>query len=260
MKVVLFCGGLGTRLRESGGRNLPKPLVQIGYRPIIWHVMKYYAHFGHTDFILCLGHGAALIKEYFLTYNEWVSNNFTLSEGGTKIELETSDIGNWRIQFVDTGRRSNIGERLMAVQPYLEGEEMFLANYSDGLTDMHLPDQVEALKTSGKTATLLAVRPPQSFHVVKFNGDKVVKKIESVSESDVIINGGYFVFRKEIFDYMREGEELVLEPFSRLIEKQELLAYRYANYWCMDTFKEQAELTDLFEAGNPPWAVWENNK
>ena len=129
MKVVLFCGGLGMRLREYS-ESIPKPMVPVGYRPILWHVMKYYAHFGHKDFILCLGYRADVIKEYFLDYNECLSNDFTLSQGARKIELANSDIDSWRITFVDTGMQANIGQRLKAVQPYLEGEEAFLANYA----------------------------------------------------------------------------------------------------------------------------------
>src|ERR1700728_3624546 len=141
MKVVLFCGGLGLRIRDTD--DVPKPMVQIGYRPILWHVMKYYAHFGHKDFILCLGHRADVIKNYFLNYNECVSNDFVLSQGGKKVDLLNSDIDDWNITFVDTGTGSNIGERLKAVEKYLEGEEEFLANYSDGVTDLPLPAQIE---------------------------------------------------------------------------------------------------------------------
>ena len=128
MKVVLFCGGLGTRLREHTG-EIPKPMVKIGYRPILWHLMKYYAHFGHTDFVLCLGYKADVIKEFFLHYEEWISNDFTLSKGGKELTLENNDIENWSITFVDTGLHANIGERLVAVRKYVQDEEIFLANY-----------------------------------------------------------------------------------------------------------------------------------
>ena len=137
MKVVLFCGGLGTRLREYTG-EIPKPMVKIGYRPILWHLMKYYAHFGHKDFVLCLGYKADVIKEFFLHYEEWISNDFTLSKGGRELTLENNDIEDWNITFVDTGLHANIGERLVAVRKYVEDEEIFLANYSDGLTDLDL--------------------------------------------------------------------------------------------------------------------------
>ena len=255
MKVVLFCGGLGTRL---GGldADAPKPMVKIGYRPLLWYVMKYYAHFGHKDFILCLGYKVDLIKKYFLEYDESVSNNFTMSGCGTEIALESRDIDDWRITFVDTGLKSNVGQRLKAVEPYLAGEEMFLVNYSDGLTNLHLPSMIDRLRKSGKVASFLAVNPAQTFHVVSLEEDGVVDSILPVSETDITINGGYFVFRKEIFQYIKEGEELVEEPFRRLIEERKLIGHRHDGFWCMDTFKEHQILTDMHRQGNTPWELW----
>ena len=142
MKVVLFCGGAGMRLRGYS-EDVPKPMVTIGARPVLWHVMKYYAHFGHKDFILCLGYKASVIKNYFLEYEESVSNDFVFSQGGRKLEFMQRDIDDWNITFVDTGSRATIADRLRLVEPYLEGEEMFLANYSDGLTDFHLPKMIQ---------------------------------------------------------------------------------------------------------------------
>jgi glucose-1-phosphate cytidylyltransferase len=255
VKVVLFCGGLGTRLRESAG-EIPKPMVKIGYRPILWHVMKYYAHFGHKDFVLCLGYKADVIKEFFLKYEEWISNDFTLSHGGKRLSLMNSDIGDWNITFVDTGLHANIGQRLVAARKYVEGEERFLANYSDGLTDLHLPTMIEAFTASGKVASFMAVPPSQSFHLVDVGSDGDVTSIRPVSESDLLINGGFFAFRQEIFDYIEQGEELVLAPFARLMKERQLLGYRYDHFWCMDTFKEQQQLTDLYNAGGAPWEVW----
>jgi glucose-1-phosphate cytidylyltransferase len=255
MKVVLFCGGMGTRL---GGPtdDTPKPMVKIGYRPILWHVMKYYAHYGHKDFILCLGYKADTIKHYFLHYDETHSNNFTMTRGGRGIELESSDIDDWTITFVDTGLKANIGERLKAVQPYLEGEDVFLANYSDGLTNLHLPSMIQWFRQSGKLASFLAVKPSQSFSVVALRDDQSVEGIRYVRDSDILINGGYFVFRSDIFHYMKEGEELVHEPFHRLIEENQLVAYRHDGFWCMDTFKEHQQLSDMHREGNAPWEVW----
>lgn len=255
MKVVLFCGGLGTRLREFTG-EIPKPMVKIGYRPILWHLMKYYAHFGHTDFVLCLGYKADVIKHFFLNYEEWISNDFTMLKGGKELKLEQNDIEDWNITFVDTGLHANIGQRLAAVRKYVQDEEMFLANYSDGLTDMHLPAMIDRVRDSGKVASFLAVPPSQSFHLVELGGNGDVSSIRAVRETDVLINGGFFVLRQEIFDYMRPGEELVLAPFSRLIAENKLLGYRYDRFWCMDTFKEQQELTDLYNSGHAPWEVW----
>jgi glucose-1-phosphate cytidylyltransferase len=257
MKVVIFCGGMGTRLREYS-EHIPKPLVNIGYRPILWHVMKYYAHFGHKDFILCLGYKADMIKNYFLNYNEYVSNDFVLAKGGKDVSLIQSDIHDWRITFVDTGLKSNIGTRLKKVQRYLEGEEMFLANYSDGLTDMHLPTMIDTFTSSSKTAAMVCPVPSQSFHVVDVGEDRQVKKIQYVRDAGIVINGGFFIFKQQIFDYIREGEELVIEPFQRLIDEGQLLGYRYDRYWAMDTFKEQQELSDMDSQGTAPWEVWKN--
>src|SRR5512146_1143145 len=148
MKVVLFCGGLGLRIRDA--ENVPKPMVEIGYRPILWHVMKYYAHFGHKDFILCLGYRGDVIKKYFLNYDECVSNDFILTQGGRTLELLNSDIQDWKITFADTGTHSNIGQRLKAVSKYLDGEQEFLANYSDGLTDLPLLEQIEDFRRNDK--------------------------------------------------------------------------------------------------------------
>jgi glucose-1-phosphate cytidylyltransferase len=258
MKVVLFCGGLGTRLGEFTG-EIPKPLVKIGYRPILWHVMKYYAHFGHKDFILCLGYMGDKIKEYFLQYNEYISNDFTMSNGGRDLHLEKSDIDDWNITFVDTGLRSNIGQRLKAVERYLSGEEVFLANYSDGLTNTPLPDLIDYFITSGKIASFLCVKPSQSFSIVKRDATGYVKSIEYVRNTDIMINGGFFVFRRELFDYIKPGEELVEQPFQRLIQDKQLIGYECEHFWaCMDTFKEHQELTDIYNRGCAPWAVWKS--
>ena len=259
MKVVLFCGGLGTRLRDLSG-EIPKPMVKIGYRPILWHVMKYYAHFGHKEFILCLGYKADVIKNYFLNYNEYISDDFTMSNGGKKLILKQSDIADWTITFIDTGLRSNIGQRLKAAETYLEGEEMFLANYADGLTNLYLPDMIDYFIKSKKTGCFICVKPTQTFHVVTMKDGNIIEKVEHIRDTDAIINGGYFIFRKEIFKYIKDGEELVVEPFQRLVKEHQLIGYRYDKFWqCMDTFKEQQELTDMFNEGNAPWEVWKNS-
>jgi len=260
MKVVLFCGGLGTRLRDMASA-LPKPMVNIGYRPILWHIMKYYAHYGHKDFILCLGYKADVIKQFFLNYDQCLSSDFTLSNGNKQVHLKESDISDWKVTFVDTGLSSNIGQRLKAVEKYLANEEYFLANYADALTDLHLPDEIERLKQSDKIACFVCVKPSQSFSVVSVGKEGSVDQIDFVRDTDLLINGGYFVLRKDIFQYIKEGEELVAEPFHRLMRENRLLGYRYDKFWyCMDTFKEQQELNDMFERGNAPWEVWKNGK
>lgn len=256
MKVVLFCGGQGMRLREFSD-TIPKPMVNIGYRPVLWHVMKYYAHYGHKDFILCLGHRGDVIKNYFLEYDECLSNDFVLSNGAKDVKLLQSDIHDWNISFVDTGLHANIGQRLMAVRKHLEGEEVFLANYSDGLTDMPLEPYLDQFHRQRKIASFLCVKPAQSFHAVTVGQDSLVSDIQAARDMDLWVNGGYFAFRREIFDYMKPGEELVVEPFRRLVAKQQLLAYRYDGFFgCMDTFKEKQQLDDMHSRGDTPWEVW----
>jgi glucose-1-phosphate cytidylyltransferase len=256
MKVVLFCGGLGMRMREYSD-SIPKPMVNIGYRPILWHIMKYYAHYGHKDFILCLGHRADFIKSYFLNYNECVSNDFVLSRGGKDLQLYSSDIDDWRVTFVDTGMNANIGQRLKAVEKYLEGEDVFLANYSDGLTDLPINDQIERLEKDRKVASFLCVKPNLSSHFVTLDSNGIVRAIKDINQSDIRINGGYFVFRKEIFQFMREGEELLHEPFQRLVQQRQLIAYKYDGFWAaMDTFKDKQMLDDIYDHGHAPWQVW----
>ena len=256
MKVVLFCGGLGTRMREYS-ETIPKAMVDIGHRPIIWHLMKYYASYGHKDFILCLGYKSDYIKNYFLNYNECLSNDFVLSNGGRDVKLFNSDISDWTITFADTGLNSNIGQRLKAVQKYLVGEEMIMANYSNGLCDLYLPDYVEHFERSHKVASFLSVKLSQSFHIVNIGKENNVTGIQAVNQSDMWVNGGFFVFKQEIFDYIHEGEELVHEPFGRLIAQNQLLTYQHRGFWaCMDTFKEKQMFDDFHRSGNMPWAVW----
>lgn len=255
MKVVLFCGGFGMRLREYS-ENIPKPMVNIGYRPILWHVMKYYAHFGHKEFILCLGYKGDMIKNYFLSYDECLSNNFILEQGGKEPKLLNRDIHDWRITFVDTGLNSNIGQRLKAIEEYLEGDEIFLANYTDGVTDLPLSEYISHFLKRKKVASFLSVKPGQSFHVVTMKDD-VVDQIQHLRKSGIWMNGGFFILRREIFKYIKDGEDLVDAPFRRLIKDGQLISYKYDGFWAaMDTFKEKQYLEELFEKGSPPWQLW----
>lgn len=248
------------RLREYS-EAVPKPMVPIGYRPVLWHVMKYYAHYGHKDFILCLGYKADIIKKYFLEYNEYVTNDFVLSKGGKNVRLLASDIHDWNITFVDTGLTSNVGQRLKAVQKHLKGEEMFLANYSDGLSDLPLPSMIESFQRSKSIACFAGVKPRATFHLITSDASGVVRSINHVGKSGSRINGGFMVLRKQIFNYLRDGEELVEEPFRRLITEGKLMTYLHDGYWaCMDTFKEKQDLDDAFGQGKAPWAVWLKQK
>jgi glucose-1-phosphate cytidylyltransferase len=186
-----------------------------------------------------------------------VSNDFVLSRGGKNLELLNSDIDDWNITFVDTGLTSNIGERLKAVQRKLEGEEMFLANYTDGLSDVALPAVIESFKNSENVACFVSVKPRASFHLITTQSAGVVTSIEHIGKSGARMNGGFMVLRQEIFSYMNDGEELAEEPFRRLIKAGRLMAYPHDGYWaCMDTFKEKQDLEDVFARGSAPWAVW----
>jgi glucose-1-phosphate cytidylyltransferase len=256
MKVVIFCGGYGTRLREHSD-TIPKPLVNVGYRPILWHLMKYYAHYGHNEFILCLGYRGDMIKEFFLNYSPYVSEDVMIDRGGELTPAE-SDIADWRIHLVDTGMTTNIGGRLMAVRDYIGDDEMFLASYGDQLSDLPLDEHIDKFLESGAVAGFVAVHPTQqSYHTVRVGNRGLVTEIVPMTDSGLWVNGGYMVLRKEIFDYMRPGDELVEEPFQRLIAEQKLAAFEYRGFWHpMDTFKDKMMFDQMNERGEKPWEVW----
>ena len=233
-------------------QTIPKPLIRVGPRPILWHIMKWYASWGHTDFILCLGYQAESIKEYFLNYKEALANDFVLRNG--HVDLLASDTDDWQITFVDTGSHTTLADRLRLVRKHLVDEETFLVTYGDGLTDAPLDDMVDVLVGSGKVGLFVAVRPPVEYHVIEADADGVVRSVERLADADVWINGGYFVFRQGIFDVINPGEDLVNEPFARLIERGDLLAYRYEGFWeAMDTIKDKQKLDALHESGSAPW-------
>jgi len=258
MKVVLFCGGLGMRMRE-GAASAPKPMNMIGDRPLLWHVMRYYAHFGHTDFVLCLGYGAAAVKDYFIHYNETESNDFTLVAGGRDIKMHSTDITDWNISFIDTGLHSSIGERLMKVRHLVQDEELFLANYADTLTDAPLDQLVERFRRAPDAAvSMLAVPPVSTHHVLEVGDGGEVTGVRAVTDLMQWENGGYFVMRPGIFDELREGEDMVPHAFSRLIPQRRLFAQRYNGFWrAADTFKDRAELENMFHRGQCPWMLWD---
>ena len=253
MKVVLFAGGLGTRIRDYS-EAVPKPMIPIGQRPILWHVMNYYMQYGHKDFVVCMGYKANIVKEFFVNFQPHVFSDCTVSKSGPNIDVSSQMNDDWRVTLVDTGIWRNIGERLMAVRDHVANEEIFLANYSDGLTDLDLDAMLDWFKKSGKVGAFLAVRPPLTYHLIDFDKAGEVKQLRSSATSDIWINGGYFIFRREIFDYIMPGEELVLQPFVRLIERNLLGAYRFEGFWrSMDTLRDRQTLEDLVEQGKCPW-------
>jgi glucose-1-phosphate cytidylyltransferase len=254
MKVVLFCGGYGMRMR-SGDSDLPKPMTTVGPRPLIWHVMRYYAHFGHKDFVLCLGYGAQHIKDYFLNYAETASNDFVLRGG--KVELLSSDIKNWSITFVNTGLDSPIGERLRRVRHLVEDDEMFLANYADVLTDLPLNDMIDHFKASDAIGSLVAVPPQSAFHCVDIGEGNHVTAINTLPELQLWENGGYFALRPEVFDYLPENGDLIGDACISLAREGRLLAYPYRGFWHpADTVKERTALEASYRAGKASWMVW----
>lgn len=256
MKVVLFCGGYGMRMRNASTDEIPKPMQMVGPRPLLWHIMKYYAHFGHKEFILCLGYGAEKIKEFFLGYHEEQSNDFILRGG--QVELLRSDISDWTITFVDTGRDSPIGERLRRVRHYVDADQHFLANYADVLTDAPLDTMIERFHQSGAAASMLIVPPQSSFHCVDVSEGGEVKGIVPISEFPIWENGGYFVLSQEIFEHIPPGGDLVADGCGTLAGEGKVFGYRYDGFWKpADTFKERAELDDNYARGIHPWTVWE---
>src|SRR5580698_8797505 len=261
MKVVLFCGGLGMRMRD-GTSNAPKPMAMVGERPLLWHVMRYYAHYGYNDFVLCLGYGASAVKDFFLSYDETRSNDFVLENGAREVKLLRTDISQWRITFVDTGLNSPIGERLRRVRRFVEDEPMFLANYADVLTNAPLPEMVTRFEASNAVVSLLAVPPQSSHHVVDIGDDGLITQVTPMQDLRQWENGGYFLLRPEIFDSLNEGEDLVEDAIMRrLVPQSKVLAYPYKGYWSpADTVKERAQLDEMYHRGHCPWMIWDADR
>ncbi len=261
MKVVLFCGGLGLRMRSVDDPR-PKPMMTIGDRPVLWHIMRYYAHFRHQEFILCLGYGAQSVKDYFLNYHETTSNDFVLTDGGTNVDLMSHDISNWRITFVDTGINTQIGERLRRVRKYLGDDEIFLAHYGDVLTDAPMNDIIDKFAATDAVGSLLAIRPPASFHVVELEeGSDHILGFQSAETLPFRVNGGFFVLRQGIFDYIGEGEDLVADGCEKAARDGKMLAVPFDGFWApMDTLKERTYLETLYAEGRMPWALWRSDR
>jgi glucose-1-phosphate cytidylyltransferase len=238
VKVVIFCGGLGVRMGEESTR-IPKPMIPIGNRPILWHIMAYYAAWGHREFILCLGHKGAVIKDYF-----------------ERSGALTDDAMDWEITFADTGIESTIAERLKAVEDLLGDDESFLATYGDGLTDAPLNEVIARFEATGKMVQILSVRPNMSLHTVTARPDGTVTDLVDINASDIRINGGFFVCRRELLDWIEPGDELVVETFGRLMARGEVVAYRYDGFFePMDTMKDRQRLEALHATGSAPWSV-----
>jgi glucose-1-phosphate cytidylyltransferase len=256
VKVVLFCGGYGMRMRD-GVSDLPKPMHPVGPRPLIWHVMRYYAHFGHTDFVLCLGYGAHHIKDFFLTYSETASNDFVMRGG--HVELLGSDIQDWTITFVHTGLDSPIGERLRRVRHLVENEDMFLANYADVLTDAPLNAMIDRFRSSTAIGGLLAVPPQSAFHCVNLGEGDGIDSIMMLQDMPLWENGGYLMFLPEVFEHIDEDCDLIADVCAPLAKQGQMMAYRYRGFWQpADTVKERTALEAAYQSGTRPWMLWDD--
>jgi glucose-1-phosphate cytidylyltransferase len=257
MKVVILCGGMGTRLREETEVK-PKPMVEIGGMPILWHIMKTYSHYGFKEFILCLGYKGSVIKEYFYNY-EMLSNDFTieLETNNIKIHPRHSEHG-WKITLVDTGINTMTGARVKRIEKHIE-EEMFMLTYGDGVSDINIQELLEYHKSHGKIGTVTGVSPPSRYGELLIHQDKVLSFSEKPTSGDNSINGGYFVYNKKIFDYLKDEENCVLErePLEMLVKDKELQVYQHAGFWqCMDTYRDYKYLNEIWKTSNPPWKVW----
>jgi len=257
MKVVILAGGFGTRLSEETDIK-PKPMVEIGGYPIIWHIMKLYSAYGYNDFIVCLGYKGYLIKEYFANYFLHMSDvTFNLKTG--EIILQSSNSEDWQVTLVDTGLDTMTGGRIKRIKNYI-GNSAFLLTYGDGVSDVNIKSLVKYHKKNHKYATLIAVRPPGKFgSLILGNLSRVRQFVEKPAGDGSWINGGFFVLEPTIFDYI-QGDNTFWEkePLEKLAKDSQLTAYKHFGFWrCMDTLRDKRELEELWRSGNPPWKVWE---
>ena len=259
MKAVILAGGLGTRISEETDR-LPKPMVDIGGKPILWHIMKGYAHHGIKDFVICLGYKGNVIKEYFTNYSRYMSDLTVNLKNGT-ITVHQNQAEDWNITLVDTGIDTMTGGRLKRVKKYL-GNETFFLTYGDGVSDIDIKKLLAFHKKHGKKATVTAITPPGRFGVLDSKGDRVLGFAEKIDNKDARINGGFFVLEPGVIDLIKDDSTVWEKaPLERLAKKGELMAYRHDGFWmAMDTLRDKRALEDLWESKKAPWAVWNNRK
>jgi len=260
VKVVILCGGKGTRLREETEYR-PKPLVAIGNMPILWHIMKIYSHYGHRDFILCLGYKGDLIKDYFLKFEE-LSNDFTLnlrSKNERIIHHSKANLEDWNITFVNTGQESQTGSRLARIKEFIGQDEDFLMTYGDGVAKTDLKSLLDFHKRHGKIATLTGIKPPSRFGEITADGHRVVSFSEKSSVSSGYVSGGFFILKREVFNYLSVDDDCVFEgaPLETLAKEGELMMYPHNDFWhCMDTYRDFLLLNDMWKTEGAPWKVW----
>ncbi len=256
IKVIILCGGQGTRMREETEYR-PKPLVEIGGLPILWHIMKIYSHYGFNEFILPLGYKGNMIKDFFINY-EWMSNDFTLRiRTRDRICHYSRSQEDWMITFAETGLETNTGGRIKRVQQYVHND-VFMATYGDGVADINICELIEFHKSHNCMATLTAVHPMSFYGVLEIDGNDLVKGFKEKPRLDGWINSGFFVFDQKIFEYIDDNDVLEAEPLERLSAEGQIAVYRHTGFWkSMDTFKDAKLLNELWNIGNPPWRIWE---
>jgi glucose-1-phosphate cytidylyltransferase len=258
MKVIILCGGKGTRLKEQT-ESIPKPLIEIGGRPILWHIMKIYAAYGFEDFILCLGYKGQAIKEYFMEYLSWRHHNcaIDLSRGEPQIRLLNHDREPWKITFADTGEDTNTGGRIKRAEQFLGKDPAFMATYGDGVADIDIRKLVSFHQAHGRIGTITVVNPPSQFGLIEADGDGRVTRFREKPLLDQWINGGFFVFRREFLHSLGEDDVLERSPLESLAKDGQLTAFRHEGFWkCMDTYKDTVTLNEHWSGGNAPWKVW----
>jgi glucose-1-phosphate cytidylyltransferase len=262
MKTVILCGGRGTRLGEHGA-GIPKALIEIGGKPVLWHLLKIYAQHGLNDFILCLGYLGDAIKRYFLE-QQWIDADFTIEmsqAGEYKLQKHETFKEDWRITFAETGLDTNTGGRVKRIEKFLGDDQTFCVTYGDGLADVDLPGLLEFHHQHGKIATLTAVHPRSSFGLLKLDAAGAVIDFEEKPVMEDWINGGFFVFDRQLFDYLGDNCVLEREPLQRLADERQLIAYQHTGFWkCMDTYKDNVEFNQLWDAGEAGWAIWEGEE
>lgn len=259
VKVVILCGGKGTRLREETEFR-PKPLIHIGDMPILWHIMKTYSFYGYNDFILCLGYKGEMIKKYFLYFEE-LTNDFTLHLRSQETRIthhNTGPLENWHITFVDTGQEAQTGARIAKIRKYIGSDDYFLLTYGDGVANINLDALIDHHKKMDKVLTVTGVHSMSVFGILKHK-DGLVKSFREKPKIDDTISGGYFVCSNKVFDYLSEDDACIFEdkPMKRLAREQQLAMYQHDGFWyCMDTHKHYEELNAIWQKGEAPWKVW----
>lgn len=255
MNVVILAGGLGSRLAEETEVK-PKPLVEVGGHPILWHILKGYAHYSFKDFFVALGYKGELIKRYFLDYSA-LSGNITINLASGTVETQDNECEDWMVHLIDTGLQTLTGGRVKRLEPWLS-KETFMVTYGDGLSDINFTDLLRFHKAHGRLATVTAVRPPARFGGLIFDGDLVAEFTEKPQIGEGWINGGFLVFEPQVFNYLKGDSSLEADVLERLAADRQLVAYRHDSFWqCMDTMRDKLLLDHLWQSGQVPWKVWE---